>query len=790
MHVLLIEDCDTDAGLAEAALLRERVGVRPVTRARSLAEASDLAGRGRFDAVVLDLGLPDSRGLETLRAVRDRLGPAMPVVVLTGLDDEIVAAAAVRAGAQDYVAKGALPTYPLGRAVRYATERVRAAEALKESEARYRQLFDGLPSACIAFDNDTLDILMVNEAAVRTYGWSREEFAGMAVRDMLAPEDVPRLLACRAQWEQGVTFFGTRRHRRKDGAEVWVDVTCRPFLLGERRARLAVLTDVTEREAARRRAAASERFAQATLDGLSAHVAVLDAEGNVLAVNEAWRRFGAGNGLRPGKAAAAAAGPLVGVNYLRVCDGACGASAEGAREAAEGILRVIRGDVPSYYQEYPCHAPGGERRWFAMRVTRFAGDGPARAVVAHEDVTARRSAEEAAGRNEERYGLVSRATNDVLWDWDAVADTLYCGDALERVYGYGQRQIPGGLAFVQDVIHPDDRKRVMDGLRAAMEGGGESWADEYRLRRADGTYAAVLDRGYMVRDAGGRVVRMVGSLLDLTERERAAALERERAALDDAVRAMDRVLGVVGHELRTPLAGLRAIGELLQGVPDRNAADCDALVRAVHDEAVRMSDTVDHLLEVARLNSGRARWDWGEADVGAACAEAVETVRPLVDPARVQLCLSAEVEGLTIRGDRCAVRRLVLNLLNNARKHTEGGHIRVAWRREGPRPTDDPAGGGWAVVTVTDTGPGIDPSVIERLGEAFALNAGVVGANQVDGAGLGLAICRGIVAAHGGDLTVLSAPGRGTTVTARLRTDLEGPVQSSGRRTLFANLAA
>jgi signal transduction histidine kinase len=117
-------------------------------------------------------------------------------------------------------------------------------------------------------------------------------------------------------------------------------------------------------------------------------------------------------------------------------------------------------------------------------------------------------------------------------------------------------------------------------------------------------------------------------------------------------------------------------------------------------------------------------------------------------------------------GDGDAIRRLLLNLLSNARKHTTVGQIEVTSRSY----TD--LRGAWVELSVRDTGPGIPQEILARLGEAFALNSGVVGKNHVSGTGLGLAICRGIAAAHGGELLIESVLNRGTTVTAVLRADL------------------
>jgi signal transduction histidine kinase len=312
----------------------------------------------------------------------------------------------------------------------------------------------------------------------------------------------------------------------------------------------------------------------------------------------------------------------------------------------------------------------------------------------------------------------------------------------------------------------------MQALDAHVKTGG-TFDVEYRVRRADGQYRHWLDRGRLLgRGAGGG--RMIGVVSDVTERKRAEALESERAGLRQAVSAMEGVLGVVGHELRTPLAGLRAMSEFLLTDGVTQGAECEQMLSGINEEVVRMSETVNDLLEAARLNSGLAKWKWSRFDLAPICADALDPIRPLIDEDAVRL--ECEVEpGCAMRGDADAIRRLVLNLVSNARRFTTAGSIRVKarqWADGGDR---------WVEIGVTDTGTGIPPEIRDRLGEAFALNAGLVGPNHVSGTGLGLAICKGIALAHGGALSVRSEVGKGTTVVARLRADLESATVERGK---------
>ena len=124
---------------------------------------------------------------------------------------------------------------------------------------------------------------------------------------------------------------------------------------------------------------------------------------------------------------------------------------------------------------------------------------------------------------EERYRLVGRATNDAIWDWDFASNQVTWNEALETVHGYAPDTVePTGEWWIEQ-IHPDDRARVDNSIHAAIDGTADSWSDEYRFRRADGSYAAIFDRGHIIREDAGKAVRMIGAMLDLTERQQSRA---------------------------------------------------------------------------------------------------------------------------------------------------------------------------------------------------------------------------------------------------------------------------
>src|SRR5688500_8234731 len=119
---------------------------------------------------------------------------------------------------------------------------------------------------------------------------------------------------------------------------------------------------------------------------------------------------------------------------------------------------------------------------------------------------------------QERFYLLGEATHDLIYDWDMLSKTVYWNEAIHTAFGYSAADIGPTIDWWESLMHPDDRASVLGSLELAIAGRDTSWSGEYRFRHADGSYATVIDRGLFMRDESGRATRMIGSVIDISER--------------------------------------------------------------------------------------------------------------------------------------------------------------------------------------------------------------------------------------------------------------------------------
>ncbi len=487
---------------------------------------------------------------------------------------------------------------------------------------------------------------------------------------------------------------------------------------------------------------------------------------------------------------------IVGQNFSR-----CYTPEDAARGVPEKELRIARSE-----------GRAAERRWHMRRDgSRFWGDGVLKAMRDADgrlrgfsrlvrDTTERWQTEEALRQSEERFRIVARATNDAVWDWHLQTNKVWWNDSVTHLFGYSREEVTcdaaanGGATWWYQHIHADDRDRVVASIYATITNREQEWSAEYRFERRDGAHSDIHDRGFVVYDEQHNPVRMIGSMMDITERkraeqERAALLAREQEARSEAEKAnrvKDEFLAMVSHELRTPLTTIKMMTRLMQREVV-SAAERHECLESISNACDRETDLVLNLLDVSRAEAGALHLEFAPVDVNEMLAACVNIEAHAAAARGHELLIESSPTRLLppLRADRKALRRVLCNLIENAIKYTPaGGTITLCARTDD---TTDADAVREIVISVSDTGRGIAPAELPRLFEKFyrgggashsaqsdaiaggdARAAGAVVEPETPGVGLGLYLSQAIVVQFGGSLSVESVPGAGSTFTVRL----------------------
>ncbi|MEO8159743.1 MAG: GAF domain-containing protein, partial [Betaproteobacteria bacterium] len=324
------------------------------------------------------------------------------------------------------------------------------------------------------------------------------------------------------------------------------------------------VADRTGRTFLLRRAQDRLRFSKAArqtaiLNALPAHVALLDTEGVITSVNEAWQRFASANMLQ---------GPAdaIGLNYLGICESARGEGSSEAAHVAAGIRAVLDGSAKRFSIEYPCHSPA-EQRWFLLTVTPLSNERLTGAVVMHLDVTQQRQLAQELEIERSRLVAAQQVAKVGSWETDLTTLSVIWSRETHRIHETDPATFrPSHQAFLS-LIHPEDRALVDEAFARSLDQRA-ACAIEHRLLLPDGRIKFVEERWQVLFDQQGKAYRAIGTCQDVTEKARANA----------HIRRLNRVYAV-----------LSGINSLIVRVHDRNELFREACRIAVEVGAFRMA---------------------------------------------------------------------------------------------------------------------------------------------------------------------------------------------------------
>jgi PAS domain S-box-containing protein len=369
---------------------------------------------------------------------------------------------------------------------------------------------------------------------------------------------------------------------------------------------------------------------------------------------------------------------------------------------------------------------------------------------------------EELSRMHARLAEAQRVASVGSWEWDVRSNAIWWSDELFRIFrlpSAGARSYESYL----ELLHPDDRRRVESAVGKALS-DHRPFSFEHRLLWPDGTVRTIQADGHVVLDANGVVARLVGTAHDVTELRRAEDERveriREQAArveAEDANRAKDEFLATLSHELRTPLNAALGWAHMLREAletPESRQRAVDAILRNLHAQARLVSDMMD----LSHITLRTLRLEQAPVNMVGVVADAIDSVRATATARRITIESHLPHETIFVLGDDGRLQQVVANLLSNSTKFSdEGGTVAVHLT----------VMDGSMCLRVEDDGHGIEPSFLPYLFERFR-QADSSATREHGGLGLGLAIARHLVEAHGGRIEAANRAGGGAVFTVTL----------------------
>jgi PAS domain S-box-containing protein len=278
-----------------------------------------------------------------------------------------------------------------------------------------------------------------------------------------------------------------------------------------------------------------------------------------------------------------------------------------------------------------------------------------RLIGTNQDITEKKRAEQLLRESDERFRLIARATSDAVWDLDYVTGHVWRGEGYETLFGYARGTLAPNVDCFRELVHPEDREQLKASFREAIESGQLSFTHEFRFRRADGSYADILDRGYIVRDAEKRPIRILGAMMDVTERKQMT----EQLEQTKRLSSLGRLAGSIAHEFNNVLMGVQANAEIIgRRAPEElhhvvdNVTGAVRRGRRITEEILRYMRPSDPAPQSLRVRRFLEQW--------------ADEIRPSLRN-RVELEIDVDGDDFYIRADPQQIAQVFTNMAFNAR---------------------------------------------------------------------------------------------------------------------------
>jgi PAS domain S-box-containing protein len=803
LRLLMAEDSEDDSLLLLRELRRGGYEVE-FERVETAVAMKAALGSREWDIVISDYAMPQFSAPQALAIVKE-MGVDLPFLIVSGTIGEEKAVAALLAGAHDFITKEnqARLIPAVERELRESEVRRAKREsekALRESEARYRLLFDNNPLPLWVYDLETLAFLTVNAAAIRHYGYSEAEFLKMTMQDIQLSENIPDPPADLSRIGTEKDRVAIWRHRKKDGTIIDVEITAHNLQFGSRKARLVLSNDITERKLAEENlhrynqrlktlhtidqailtAQSLEIVCHLVLAFITSQMAPWEASITIFNLEEEEGVLFANHGTDEqqwplGKKVSLEGFSKAAIQSMRegylhfveevVDQATLPPGIKDMRDRGLGTYVIIplvaQGKLIGSLNLGAASAYGFTLEAFEM--PREVADQLAIAIqqARFRDEIQRHAAEleqrvlERTGelkRTKDRVETILNHSSDaiILSSFDGVIQQI--NPAFSELFGYSPDEIFSQSLLM--LVSPNHVEVLLNALAAVVNTGKPSRVEIVAVHH-DGTFfdvdfvmAAILQNN-KIRD-------VVCGLRDITERKQMeqglrAALEKEKELNE----LKTRFSSMVSHEFRTPLAVILSSVGLLQRYSDRMSAEKqEEHLSQIQIQVGHLVGLLDDVLSLSRAETLGIKVTADTLDLNEFCIGVVAEIQQTTPKHEILYSIMGHPGPVAL--DMKLMRQVITNLLSNAIKYSpNGGLVKLTLIYESKA----------IFIRIQDEGIGIPEADQKRLFEVFhrAVNVG-----NIPGTGLGLPIVKRAVEAHGGTISAESQIGLGTTFIIRI----------------------
>ena len=606
---------------------------------------------------------------------------------------------------------------------------------LNKREQRFKYLLEYNDSLIIVIDKDR-KMTYRSPSAERVTGWTDEDSLQVDIFQRMHPDDLEKVnqVFKLALANPGAPFKIALRSKHKNNSYIWFDgIIVNLFHEPNVQGMLTNFKDITEIKEAEQELMKSEKRFKALFGNAEDIISLIDEKGKVIYVSPAFEK---------------ATGYLV--DYMIGRDFSEIMHPENIYDSKNIFSELLLHPGKLFHRQNRFRHKDGHHFWVEGTVINLLNDENVKAIVAnHRDVTDKFKSRDTAIEMNERFSIVSKATNDVVWDWNLITNEIWWNENFYTLFGYDKDQTPQTIESWKSGIDEYDKDRVVKKIYSSIENGEMFWTDEYKYHGANGKLFFILDRGSIIRNLEGEPIRMIGSMVNITPQK--IAEEKEKRYVEELERSnkeLEQFAYIASHDLQEPL---RMVGSYVQLIEQRYKGrlddDADEFIKYAVDGANRMKQLIIDLLNYSKINR-----QMPEAEVN--LNTLVQDVLVNLKSRIVESHSVITVDNLpVIFADKTQMMQVFQNLIANAIKFQPKENIPEIKISAEKRPDE------W-LFSVKDNGIGIDKKYHEKV---FVIFKQLHSKAMFHGTGIGLAVVKKIVERHGGSIWFESELGKGTT---------------------------